>query len=55
MNPNPSKHCTTQAIAEALRGFELKRAGRTHDMVKLARYNVNVVCRPRTWLVLYSC
>lgn len=38
-------------LAEALRAIERKRASRTHDMVKLARYNVNLICRKRTWLV----
>ena len=38
-------------LEKALREYELIRAPRTHAMVALARYNVNLVCRKRTWLV----
>ena len=38
-------------LLRPLRAIERKRASRTHDMVKLARYNVNLICRKRTWLV----
>jgi hypothetical protein len=37
-----------------MREYELKRAPRTHDMVALARYNVNLVCCKRTWLVSFE-
>ena len=40
-----------QAIAEALRAFELKRAPRCHDMVQLARNNGAMICMKRSWLV----
>ena len=40
-----------QTIAEALRGFELKRAPRCHDMVQLARSNGAMMCAKRSWLV----
>ena len=40
-----------QAIAEALRAFELKRAPRCHDMVQLARNNGAMMCMKRSWLV----
>ncbi|KAK9906435.1 hypothetical protein WJX75_001792 [Coccomyxa subellipsoidea] len=39
-----------QAIAEALRAFELKRAPRCHDMVQLARNNGAMMCMKRSWL-----
>lgn len=45
------KETTSDAIENALRAFELKRAPRTHDMVSLARYNVSLICTRRTWPV----
>ena len=46
-----SNAASPAVLAGALRDIERKRASRTHDMVKLARYNVNLICRKRTWLV----
>ena len=40
-------------LARVMREYELKRAPRTHDMVALARYNVNLICCKRTWLVIF--
>ena len=45
------KDAPAELLATAMREYELKRAPRTHDMVALARYNVNLVCCKRTWLV----
>ena len=45
------KDIPSEVLERALREYELKRAPRTHDMVALARYNVNLVCCKRTWLV----
>ncbi|EIE20642.1 FAD/NAD(P)-binding domain-containing protein [Coccomyxa subellipsoidea C-169] len=39
-----------QAIAEALRAFELKRAPRCHDMVQLGRKNGAMICMKRSRL-----
>ena len=45
------KDIPSDVLGKALREYELKRAPRTHDMVALARYNVNLVCCKRSWLV----
>jgi len=45
------KDVPSELLEKALREYELIRAPRTHAMVALARYNVNLVCRKRTWLV----
>ncbi len=45
------KDMPSDVLVKALREYELIRAPRTHDMVALARYNVNLVCCKRTWLV----
>ena len=45
------KDMPSDVLVNALREYELIRAPRTHDMVALARYNVNLVCCKRTWLV----
>ena len=48
------KDVPSEMLAKALRDFELLRAPRTHNMVALARYNVNLACCKRTWLVSYD-
>ena len=45
------KDVPTEQLTKAVREYELLRAPRTHDMVALARYNVNLVCCNRTWMV----
>lgn len=45
------KSTPSEMLKKAVRKYEMIRAPRTHDMVALARYNVNLVCCNRTWLV----
>ena len=47
----PFKDIPSEVLGKAMREYEFIRAPRTHDMVALARYNVNLVCCKRTWLV----